>query len=326
MFSGFPDSNLHATLKGRSAPLPEEEAVDAELAEALVTSKCPQLLSMDAVELLCHSTGEAEKLFFETYVQLSPEDAAYLCICTVSQWKSPSWKKARCFRITGSNCYSIFTYANRKGRSREDWEAKVNNTFFPQFIGNAATRYGVQKEEVARSVFENCKNVKLIQLGLIVNIFNPWFGFSPDGIYYENKNGGEGVLIEIKCPLIGKKKCGKELLQSLKFIHVSEGEFKLRKNHAYYGQVQLGLALLNFNKCNLIIYSSYDESIIVLTILRDDLFLKVFLPSLSETYFDKLLPEFIKYKDVIYFLCHSLIFPNIPMCNIYKLKLKVKRV
>lgn len=28
----------------------------------------------------------------------------------------------------------------------------------------------------------NCKNVKLIQLGLIVNIFNPWFRFSPDGI------------------------------------------------------------------------------------------------------------------------------------------------
>lgn len=266
--------------------------VDPDVAFAIVTSKCPSLLPLDAAGEITAECKDSEKEFFHAKVELSPEDAQALCVNTVTQWKSPLWRDARSFRITGANCYSLFTFG-KKPRTPQDWERKACTIFQPSFRGSAATRYGLEKEEMARGIFQNCSKIKITQLGIVINIYNPWFGFSPDGIYFDPETNA-GVLIEIKCPLLGKRMDGRELLKNLKFITEINGEYTLKKQHMYYGQVQLGLALLNFRKCHFIIYSELSDTIIVLPVHRDDNFLNVFLTSLTHTYFTKLLPLFIK--------------------------------
>lgn len=89
---------------------------------------------------------------------------------------------------------------------------------FSNFSGNSATFYGIEYEPLAIIAFEKLKNITVIKSGFIVNIHCPWLGFSPDGFFISNN---EMYLIEIKCPVMGKIKCGLELLKNLKYIEVN---------------------------------------------------------------------------------------------------------
>nr|CAI5843225.1 unnamed protein product [Callosobruchus analis] len=41
----------------------------------------------------------------------------------------------------------------------------------------------------------------------------------------------------------------KDCLQECNFILKENGRYTLKKKHKYYGQVQLGMGILNLNKC-----------------------------------------------------------------------------
>ena len=84
----------------------------------------------------------------------------------------------------------------------------------------------------------------MIKFGLIISTQNPWLGYSPDCVVF--KEGKPDVLIEIKCPYAGKTKSVEEILINLKYIKLPERT--LKEKHEYFGQVQLGMALLNLKK------------------------------------------------------------------------------
>ncbi|KAK5650881.1 hypothetical protein RI129_001910 [Pyrocoelia pectoralis] len=107
------------------------------------------------------------------------------------------WLSERKFRITGSRIYEIYTY---KG---QDWPRKSNRYFFPKGFSNKFTQHGIQYEEIARRVFINTTGLAVIECGLVVSEFNPWLGYSPDGIILSCNQVPE-QLLEIKCPFAGK--------------------------------------------------------------------------------------------------------------------------
>lgn len=86
--------------------------------------------------------------------------------------------KNKAMQKTGSSAYSFFTYA--KGKNN-DWDSKINSVLFSSFTGNSATEYGLDNENDALKVFEHNFDVSIITLRFIVNMNNPWFGFSPAG-------------------------------------------------------------------------------------------------------------------------------------------------
>jgi len=73
-----------------------------------------------------------EKLYFDTFVKVSPADALQLCIKTIDQC-CEEWERARRVRMTGSVCYSLFTYSKNK---KPDWPKKIENVYDSDFAMN----------------------------------------------------------------------------------------------------------------------------------------------------------------------------------------------
>nr|XP_042911498.1 uncharacterized protein LOC122272199 [Parasteatoda tepidariorum] len=129
--------------------------------------------------------------FFQEKVCLTKQEVRNLAL---QKQGSNSWICERKKRITGSTCYSLFTYSRNKN---PDWKKKIASATEDVFSGNAYTFHGQEMEERARNIFSCDQNVQVFCFGLIVLEQMPWFGYSPDGLYFED---GNLILLEIKCP------------------------------------------------------------------------------------------------------------------------------
>lgn len=190
------------------------------------------------------------------------------------------WKTCRKFRITGSNAYSFYTASLKEDIN---WDEKLQTHFNKSFSGNVATEHGKKYEDSARC--EYSKNESAIKnCGFIINKLVPYLGFSPDGI------DEEGNLIEIKCPLIGAKYNINNVVKEMTYLKYLNNEYTLKEKHAYFGQIQLGLGLLNLQNCNLILFASFDNSYKVIKVPYDPIFCENFFLRLSSLYLNVVLP------------------------------------
>ncbi|XP_028131157.2 uncharacterized protein LOC114326897 isoform X2 [Diabrotica virgifera virgifera] len=232
--------------------------------------------------------SEEEQVFYKKNILLSIEDAVDLCSKTLGQ-SNELWKHQRKLRITGSICYNLYTFHKNRHNDSE-WFEKINKILYSSFTGNQATLYGVKTEHLAKEKYSAIFNNKIENVGLVVNPKLPWLGFSPDGIVYKD------CLIEIKCPVIGQKITAAEAAKTMKcFAGEFPQEFHLKSSHQYYGQIQLGMFLLNLSKCHFCVYSSFDDSISVIEIPYDEEFVGEMINALKLVYFKYFLPTVIKY-------------------------------
>lgn len=205
----------------------------------------------------------------------------YVSLCQETYESVASWNRERLLRITGSRCYSLFTYSRNKN---PNWQERSLKYFHPKPFSSQSTAQGILSEADARRKYESVQSVTVNQCGLVISINNPWLAYSPDGIVFEDNKPSR--LLEIKCPVAGKKATAAEILPGTKFLTMSEGKFTLRKKHAYYGQIQMGMALLNLQETDLVIYAPFDDSIEIIPIPFDENFAKDMLYSLKRVYFD----------------------------------------
>lgn len=237
--------------------------------------------------LIISSLNAEVQSFYAQKVDLTTAQCRDLCVKTVSQ-KCTLWKNARHLRITGSNCYKFYTY--RKNAS-PDWHRKLNSVLNSKFSGNLNTKHGLECEPKARDLYVQQFQRNVDTMGFVVNPNCPWLGFSPDGITYDN---GEPILIEIKSPIIGKSLTAAEAIYRCPFVSFKDKKDKqypiLKKNHCFYGQVQLGMELMKLNRCHFIVYSSYDNSCFVLEVARDVIFIHNLVSALSLIYENHFLP------------------------------------
>lgn len=204
-----------------------------------------------------------------TYSKLSTDTKLIL---ERSQKDKPFWNNCTKFRITGSRCYGLFTY-NKTQKTDEQWSLKASRYFWPKLFTNKFVQHGLEYENVAREMYIKDTGLNVLECGLVTNPLNPWLGYSPDGIVV-NADNIPIKLIEIKCPFKGKTLNINSLVNNLKFIVKNNDNLYLKHNHAYYAQVQMGMVMLNVNNCDLIIYSSYENSYIIINVLYDDAFCK----------------------------------------------------
>nr|CAI5821344.1 unnamed protein product [Callosobruchus analis] len=80
----------------------------------------------------------------------------------LSQQNSELWNQERQFRITGSKCYSIYTF------SKDNWEKNVSNCFWPKKFSSKYTEHGKKFEQEAREIYCSRNGYKVIQLGLVI--------------------------------------------------------------------------------------------------------------------------------------------------------------
>ncbi|XP_077541951.1 uncharacterized protein LOC144154112 [Haemaphysalis longicornis] len=174
----------------------------------------------------------AEKAFYESNVCLSHEKARRICLSTVAQGCT-LWHSERKKRITGSICRELFTF---KENAKHTWAAKLERLYCKaKFRGNSATDYGKLNEPVALEEYELLRQTKVSRLGLVIAPEVPWLGYSPDGI---SSRDGRKVLIEVKCPVLGKDAGIVNLVEGKKLSYiVQDGQnYALKRQHSYYSQ------------------------------------------------------------------------------------------
>ena len=215
----------------------------------------------------------------EVLKDLIVSDPSKLCYETAKNYDL--WKQTRQLRISGSKIYSIYTYCKNK---RPNWEQKSICCFWPREFTNIFVKHGLTQEEFARVAYEKLLNVQVVQCGFVVHPDCPWVGYSPDGIVF--KNNVPERLIEIKCIYAGKSKTIQKCLASCTYL---ENSNTLKKRHPYYGQVQLGMLLLNLKKCDFIIYASFDQSVHVIRVDFDEIFALEMLSSVRNVYMGKMI-------------------------------------
>lgn len=222
------------------------------------------------------------KNFFEK-VAKNVDDAIAICKATLSQ-ASALWLVERKLRITGSICYSLYTYSKNK---TPDWPKKIKSLYNGDFKGNEATRYGLKAEKFAKKLYG--AKCSYFDCGLIISPDLPFLAVSPDGIA---RIGDEFKLVEIKCPVGGKISKSSDLLPSQPYLKLSvENKYTLNEKHKYYGQVQLSLAVTNLQMCDFVIYSSFANDFQVIKVQRNDEFIDHFIMVLTEIYFKRIAKE-----------------------------------
>lgn len=132
----------------------------------------------------------------------------------------------------------------------------------------------------------------LFDCGLMVSPHLPFLAVSSDGIAYD---GEDWKLVEIKCPVKGKLYTAQVVMYTLSYIeHDDKNNFQLKIKHAYYSEIQLGLAITDLQYCDFIIYSSFDDTFEVIKVHRDYNFIDVLIKTLLNIYFDYVLPFIFK--------------------------------
>lgn len=222
-----------------------------------------------------------QKCCLKTIDQLA-ENLEDLCERT-KNWYA-HWMKERLYRITGSICYSVYTYTKKK-RSDQEWVDKCKKTFTVKDFKSDILDYGKTTESEARDAFRRLFKLKVIETGLIVSKLNPWLAYSPDGIIIEDNK--PTAVLEIKCPFKGKTADILETVASqYKGCLTTEGEnIVMKEKHAYYAQVQLGMAVLNVKQAYFVIYSSFDKNIFCLKVAINEVFLRTMLKALKPVYY-----------------------------------------
>ncbi len=86
------------------------------------------------------------KTFYTKYIELNSDQAAELEIQTQNQSLSEVWHSARQMRITASSAKRVPV------RATTNPDKFMREHLFPTFRGNAATKYGSEKEAIARSL------------------------------------------------------------------------------------------------------------------------------------------------------------------------------
>ncbi len=126
--------------------------------------------------------------------------------------------------------------------------------------------------------------------GLCVHPDFPYLGASPDGVV-ECDCCGRGV-IEIKCPFSCRERSFSKASEDSPSFCLGtneDGQFQLKKNHAYYYQVQLQMKLCDLNYADFIIWR--ESELVVIRIEQDLTFLEEALHKAKEFFKYGILPE-----------------------------------
>nr|XP_055076863.1 uncharacterized protein LOC129456058 [Misgurnus anguillicaudatus] len=188
---------------------------------------------------------EEEHLHIQS-LQLSIEMAHKIELSTRGQSKDPEWHALRRMRITSSRFREV---ANVRGYSSAEHLAEriIRGT-----RQTAEMRRGSEMEFQAAKEYAQRNNVNYSPCGLVVHPQAPWLGASPDGLVYDPSVTPAYGLFKIKCP-------NAKSYIDCKYLHMSNGAFKLKKSHAYFWQIQGQLLITGLQWCDLFVWAEEDS-------------------------------------------------------------------
>lgn len=100
-----------------------------------------------------------------------------------------------------------------------------------------------------------------------------------------------------KTYFLGKYKNSAELVLLCDYLQIENSRVILKKKHPYYGQVQIGMAVLDLKTCDFIVYSKCSKSFVNIIVPFDELFALDLLKKLQNIYFLNMLHEICLHKE-----------------------------
>ena len=202
------------------------------------------------------------KFELETF-QINAETAELIEHTTRKQHQSPYWFKIRLGRITAS----IFKSVCRANIQNSFPPSLLKNICYPEVFNTAATDYGRRMEKTAIEFLlqdnkAKHKNLKLSPIGFVVDINKCYYGASPDAMW--NCRCCENAPVEVKCPFNFRNGDITAYLatKSCSIILNDSNLYEIKKNHAYYYQVQLQLYILKKKFAHFFVYSKEQQILI----------------------------------------------------------------
>jgi exodeoxyribonuclease (lambda-induced) len=162
--------------------------------------------------------------------------------------RSDIWYKVRIGRCT-SSIISACIGRNRY-KTPEQALREIKGEIIPC---NRAMLHGIRYEGEARMLYEVMRGTKISQIGFAIPKWNYYIGCSTDGLV------GDNGIIEIKCPVKRYRS-----LDILKY-RMNGKNCNIRDfiDESHYIQMQCGMAILDREWCDYIVYYHGDEEIII---------------------------------------------------------------
>ena len=206
--------------------------------DVMVNEYCAPLDNCQTVQLEAIKVDFAECVEFEEL--------------TSSQSQSTLWHEIRSNRLTASKIGRIRS-------RRDDFGKLLTDLKSTRKVCTAAMKRGIENEPLAASQYASLKNnnVNLYPSGVIVSPYCPWLAASPDRKVYDPTRINEPFgLLEIKCPNVASVL---EIKDGSLRRDGDSGKLNLNKNHMYYHQIQMQLAVTGLPWCDFFVWTENDE-------------------------------------------------------------------
>lgn len=201
--------------------------------------------------------------------ELSSEEAAFLSHLSVDEDKvntievssreqseSETWKKERTYRFTASS----FQLIAKRQRNHESFAQSIMHPkpFTSKYVAHGMKYEPIALKEYEKFMFNRKTPVAVLKSGFVVSEAFPVLGASPDAKVIDFGCSICFGLAEVKCPHTKFHVNPLEACSDPNFFmeKISDTQCRLKRDHAYYGQVQGQMGVTGAKWCDFIVYTS----------------------------------------------------------------------
>ena len=175
---------------------------------------------------------------------------------TREQSASEHWKKERTYRFTASSFQLI-------ARRQRNHSAFAQSLMHPKPFSSKYVAHGIKYEPIAlqeyqQYMFNRKTPIAVLRSGLVVSKSFPVLGASPDAKVIDKGCSISFGLAEVKCPYTKFNVTPLDACSDPDFFmeKVDDKHCRLKRDHAYYAQVQGQMGVTGAKWCDFIVYTS----------------------------------------------------------------------
>lgn len=230
-------------------------------------------------DFLTLATDAEQVNFIKLKVATDAETARKISLVTAGQRNNPMWHLIRKGRLTASNFGSVLT-------AKRTTPSLIKRLLGEYDISRVkAVAWGVTNEPEAVKAFQAQTNLQVVETGVWLHESGV-LGASPDGLV------GQDHVLEIKCPYTQRNQSLDDALAHKTFcLEKKSGIYYLKRDHAYWHQVQGQMYLTQRMLCYFVVWTT--TWCIIIEIPKDPAW-AVNLNKLTDFYFSQIFPKIVE--------------------------------